>query len=349
VGSLATALLVAIFAGSALVIWIAGIALSDSTDALDPRLGLGSALGGLILLAIATDLPELAITVSAALGDNLDLAIGNLLGGIAIQTLVLVALDARGGPQPLTHRVGSLLLVLEASIVIVVTVAALMTSQLPESLALGGVSPGTAGIVLLWLSGLYLVDRARRGIPWEVHAPGAKPGRNARARSRGEPPQPFADRSTAFVAALFAAGALATLVAGVLIEEAGSELAGRAGLSGAVFGATILAAATALPELSTGLAAVRLGDNGLAMSDIFGGNAFLPVLFVLADAIAGKPVLPAAHASDLWMAGVAVLLTTVYIAGLIMRPTTRRFRLGPDSLWALAIYAAGIAGLVAIS
>jgi len=61
-----------------------------------------------------------------------------------------------------------------------------------------------------------------------------------------------------------------------------------------VFGTTILAAASALPEISTGSAAVRLGDHQLVMSDVFGGNAFQICLFVLADIIAGTPAVPQA-------------------------------------------------------
>jgi cation:H+ antiporter len=68
------------FVASAAVIWYAGIKLSDTTDVLAERLHLGSALGGLILLAVATNLPEIAITASAATAGRLDVAVGNILG-----------------------------------------------------------------------------------------------------------------------------------------------------------------------------------------------------------------------------------------------------------------------------
>ena len=64
-----------IFLASAGVIWVAGIPLSDYTDILADRLHLGQALGGLILLAVATNLPEIAITYSAAASGHLDIAV----------------------------------------------------------------------------------------------------------------------------------------------------------------------------------------------------------------------------------------------------------------------------------
>jgi cation:H+ antiporter len=62
------------------------------------------------------------------------------------------------------------------------------------------------------------------------------------------------------VVAVFAAASAVTLVAGVALAYAGNELASRAGINGVVFGATILAGVTALPEVSSGIAAIRLGD-----------------------------------------------------------------------------------------
>src|ERR687884_1627654 len=151
--SLAVPLLVLIFAGAAGAVWVAGIFLTNTTDVLSTRLHLGEAFGGLILLAIATNLAEIAITVSAALSDNLGIAIGNILGGIAIQTVVLVVLDAFGvrGRDPLTYRAASLVLVLEGALVIAVLTVAVMGSQLPQWLVLWRIGPGGILIAVLWV------------------------------------------------------------------------------------------------------------------------------------------------------------------------------------------------------
>jgi cation:H+ antiporter len=344
-----TPLLVLVFLLAAAIVWVAGVGLSNATDALDARLGLGSAFGGLVLLAIATNLPEIAITVTAAASGNLQLAVGNLVGGIAIQTLVLALLDLRSDGRPLTHRVGSLTIVLEASVVVGVLVAVVMAAQLPTDVEVAGVSPGSIAIAAIWIGGLVVINRSRKGIPWRIEAPGADPGRSATDRADGADPSPFTRRSTAWVVGLFALAALATLGAGIAIEETGSDLADHIGLSGAVFGATVLAASTALPEISTGLASVGLGDHELAFADIFGGNAFLPVLFLLADLVSGSPALPTAQAGDVWMAGLGIVLTTIYIGGLIIRPDRKRGPLGTDSWIAVGAYVLGVVGLVVIS
>jgi cation:H+ antiporter len=94
---------------------------------------------------------------------------------------------------------------------------------------------------------------------------------------------------------------------------------------------------------------VRNGDYQLAVSDIFGGNAFLPVLFLVASLITGKAVLPGAQDTDIYLTAVAALLTLVYMAGLIFRPSRRIARMGVDSLVVLVLYAVSVVGLVAIA
>jgi cation:H+ antiporter len=138
------------------------------------------------------------------------------------------------------------------------------------------------------------------------------------------------------------------LLAGVVLEVTGSELADRAGINGVVFGATVLALATALPEISSGIEAVRLGDHQLAIGDVFGGNAFQLCLFLVADLVAMKPTLPSTGAEDAWLGALSLALTAVYLGGVIIRPSRPR-RLGPDSIMAIVIYAVGIVGLLRIA
>jgi cation:H+ antiporter len=347
VSGLASPFLLLIFLAGAAATWMAGITLSKSTDALDSRLGLGDDVGGLILLSIAGSLPELAITISAAAAGNLKLAAGNLIGGIAIQTMVLLICDFAVGPvRPLTYLVGRLTPVLEGSLVIILVAGVGMGALLKPSTAIAGrVSPASLGIVVVWFVGLYVINRASKDPRWNVTMPGSRPGRRRRERAHPEQPHPFSGSSTAGVAMLFGLASALTLAAGVALEESGNELAHRLNVNGVIFGATVLAFATALPEISSGIAAVRLGDHALAMGDILGGNAFQVCLFLVADLVAGGPVLPSAGNLNAWLGALGIALTSIYGFGVIIRPMRCRFRLGPDSLLALALFSLGVAGL----
>lgn len=83
--SCGTPALVLVFAAAGAATWVAGVYLSKATDVIDDRFNLGDAVGGMLLLGLAGSLPELAITASAALSGHLSLAVGNLLGGIAMR------------------------------------------------------------------------------------------------------------------------------------------------------------------------------------------------------------------------------------------------------------------------
>ena len=204
---LATPFLVLVFIGGALATWFAGVSLSKTTDALDVRFGLGDELGGLILLALAGTLPELAITVSAAAAGNLGLAAGNLIGGIAVQTMVITLCDFAAGPKrPLTFLVGALTPVLEAALVILVVSGVLMGALLRPSTAIGGVvSPASLAIVLVWILGVYVIARVRKEPRWRVVMPGSRSGRRNRRERHPVAPHPYTGKSTRFVATVFGA------------------------------------------------------------------------------------------------------------------------------------------------
>jgi cation:H+ antiporter len=352
VSSLPSFALLLIFVVSAVVIWGAGTKLSDYTDVLAERLHLGEALGGVVLLAVATNLPEIAITVSAALSGQIEIAVGNLLGGIALQTVVLVALDAFGvrSGKPLTFMAASLTLVLEAALVVAILTVVVVGSQLPSSLIAFRLTPISVLIVVFWVVGLKLISGPGSRLPWtdSGEAPDSQHKPRGHSRTAKEQQATTHHVSTTKAATVFGVAALLTLVAGVTIERSGETFFGNLGLSGILFGATVLAAATSLPELSTGLTAARSGDYKLAVGDIFGGNAFLPVLFLLVTLISGKAVLPHAQASDIYLTALGALLTVIYLAGLVFRPQRQILRMGVDSFAVLVLYILSILGLISL-
>jgi cation:H+ antiporter len=352
VSALATPALILVFAVAAIATWVAGLFLSDGTEMVDERFNLGEALGGLILLGLAGTLPEIAITVTAALNGHLGLATGNLLGGIAMQTLVLVLLDATsGGRTPLSTLSHVLEPIVEALLVIAMMSLALLGPLLPASVAIGSVSPISILLAVTWLGGLVVIQKLSKDERWQaaremlktaVVAPAPAPA--ARVR-----PNRFQTSKTAMVIAAFAAASAVTLIAGVVLAQSGNALANRWGISGVIFGATILAGVTALPEISTGIRAVRLGHVGLAMGDIFGGNQVQLTLFLVADLLAGQPVLHSVSTSSTWLGGMGAIVTAIFAVGLVVRPRRKVLGVGPDSLLVVLAYALGIWGLAVIA
>ena len=351
---LSPGLLILVFVLAGVLIWSTGIQLSAASDKLSRRFGLGEALGGMIILAIVTNLPEIAIVAGAAFDHNFDIAIGNILGGVAVQTVVLAVLDTFGMRRrlPLMCEASSLQLVLEGGLVIIVLSIVLMGAQMPESVIFARTTPAGALILCTWLTGIWLMRRSRKTIelpalPKPVlqlkhKKPHAEESQEMKAFEK--PYQPLA-----LTISIFLLASVVTLLAGVALEESSRSLAEHYHVNGVLFGATILAAATSLPELTTGLESIRLGDYEMAVSDILGGNAFLPVLFFLATLCSGSAVLTQTTKVDIYITCLGMILTVVYIFGLIFRSPRKIFHMGVDSFLVVALYLLGIAGLVTIA
>lgn len=345
-------LLLGIFVVAAIAIWIAGIHLSNTTDILSLRFGLGEALGGMIILAIVTNLPEIAIVISASVEHKIGIAIGNILGGIAIQTVVLVLLDVFGvgREDSLTYKSASLVLVLEGLLVLLVLSLVVIGHQLPASLIFFRITPPGFLILISWIAGIALISKAQKDLPWIANfkVPGGQEEPQGHSMVK-KAEQEKNNKKTGKTIAIFLVCAFVTLVAGVALERSGDAISTHIGMQGVLFGATVLAAATSLPEISTGLASVKMKDYQMAVSDIFGGNSFLPVLFLLATLFSGQAVLPIAQKTDIYLTGLGMLLTSVYIWGLLFRPRLQVLFMGVDSFVVLILYILGIVGLFTIS
>ena len=320
-----------ILAISSIVIWISGVQLSKVTDFIDDKYNLGDAFGGMIILSLVTNLPEIAIILSGALRHDLSLATGNILGGIAVQTVVLVILDffCSKKSEPLLTLASSKSTILEAILVIIVLSITIVGSQLKTQISIFSVSLPEFLIFIFWIAGLLLINKLN-----------IKRSKRKSAIKKSKEFKPV----IAFILLLITASA--TLVCGVLLEQTSGTIAHRLNIDGVIFGATILAVITSLPEISTGIASVKLKDYQLATGDIFGGNSFLPVLFLVASLISGGSPISKCSSSDIYLTAIGILLTCIYLVGMVVKPTRRILGVGFDSLAVFIIYILSVIGLL---
>lgn len=94
---------------------------------------------------------------------------------------------------------------------------------------------------------------------------------------------------------------------------------------------------------------MRLRQYAMAVSDVFGTNLFNVTIIVLVDALhPGGPVIVEAGRFAGFAALLALVLTALFLAGMIERRDRIILRMGVDSIAALLVYAAGVAVLYSL-
>jgi cation:H+ antiporter len=319
---------------SAVVIILAGTALSHFGDAISHRTRLGGALVGGLLLAGATSLPELAVDINAIRLGAPDLAVGDLFGSSLFNLLILAVFDLT------RYSHGRMLSQQSAAHALTAGVGILMTALAAIFLLLGAhlgdwviwrVGPGTLVLAVAYFVGFRLVANSRistqpekqatPGIPWlgNVSLRGTVIG--------------------------FVAAAVLILVAGPFVAKAADALAEETGLGGTFFGSTFVALCTSLPELAATFAAVRLHAFDMALGNLLGSNAMNMALLFVLDFVDEGSLLANASPVHAYTALCTIAVTAVVILGQLHRVERRKPFLEPDALLALFLILGSLTGL----
>lgn len=154
--------------------------------------------------------------------------------------------------------------------------------------------------------------------PARAHDERRASGRDADQDADGDSDQdadrPAAEPSNRAVWWRFVGAAAIVLGAGWLCSGTADALAEQTGLGSAFVGATFLALATSLPELSTTVSASREGRYTAAISNIFGSNAFdISLLFVADILFFEGSIMAYAESSVVFIAAVAAVMTCIYL------------------------------------
>lgn len=337
-----------LFLAGAGAVWYAGLRLAIHADAIAERKQLARAVVGAMILAGATSLPEIATTCTASAIGNAPMAVNNLLGGIAMQTAILAVVDlvvVRGAmtyfsPKPVLMLAGVLLVVQ-----IAVCLMAIAAGEI-ASFAGTGVWPIVLAVAYYFMLRFVHGYEGRPGwkpvdIPDEVYE------REQSRKADGTSPASRSDRALYLI---FGAYSLVVLIGGTLVSTTADALSKQTHLSGGFVGATFVAIATSLPEVSATMGAARLGAYTLAISNIFGSNALMIALVLPADLIyRGGPIMDAVDDSAVFTGAIGILVTALYLWGLVERRDRTVLGMGIDSTLVLVAYFLGVVMLYQIS
>ncbi len=242
------------------------------------------------VVAFGTSVPELIVSLQAALDEAPAIAIGNVVGSNIANILLVLGLPA---------------------IIVPIVIEGVPAQRNTLYMVLGSlVFLGVAwnGSVVLWEGiGLVVLLLAFLFVSfWQARRDVA-----AQATYQEEVEQFGADSRSPMLLAGFIVGGLAALIIGAeLLVEGAVEIAGRLGVSEAVIGLTMVAFGTSLPELVTSVVAIARKHGDVAIGNILGSNLFniFGVLGITAIVI-DIPVPEQILQFDIWvMLGAAALL-----------------------------------------
>ncbi|HSM26519.1 MAG TPA: calcium/sodium antiporter [Thioalkalivibrio sp.] len=255
------------------------------------RLGISPLLSGLVIVGFGTSMPELVVSIDAAVHHLPDLAIGNVVGSNIANILLILGLCALLTPMAVKP------LALSRDSVVMVTATVLFLWIARDAL-LGR----TAGVLFLGGLLVYLVWAYRSEV---IHG---APGGEVHAAEAGE--LAVLPRSTLLTVVAIVIG-LAFLIAGSRLLVTGAVgIAEQWGVSQAVIGLTLVAVGTSLPELTVSVIAALRRHADVAIGNILGSNIF-NLLGILGVASLTQPLVVNARILqfDQWvMLGAAVLL-----------------------------------------
>jgi cation:H+ antiporter len=306
------------------VIFFSGRAAAKYGDIIAIRTGLGRVWIGVVLLALVTSLPELFTGISSVtLVSAPNLTIGNLFGANAFNLLNLALLD-------IAYRYGSLFGMVSpvhrltgwfSMVLIAIAAVSILASRFFD-MGLGWIGWYTPVIIILYLFFMWLIFRSQQRQP---------------ARPLIE--QPDYDRATmGRVYLYFVISAVLIIGAGTWLAVIGKEIANITGLGESFIGSLLIGFSTTLPEITVSFAALRLGAVDMAVANMIGSNLFNMAVIPIDDLLyTPGPVLASVSTSHLLTAGVVILMTGVFIAGLHFRPR-QYFRLSWCNLTLIALF-----------
>jgi len=225
----------------------------EGSSSIAKMLKIPSVVVGLTIVAMGTSAPEAAVSLTASLSGNNDIALSNVIGSNIFNLLVVIgacaALKGVDTPSDILKR--DLPINIGITGLLLVLIWDCKISRIE-------------GLLLLLGIAVYLIVVVRQAL-----------------KNRVENDEEEIKVLSPLMSAVYIVGGLvAIVIGGDLVVDSASGIATAFGLSQTLIGLTIVAMGTSLPELVTSIVATKKGETGLALGNAVGSSIF-NILFIL--------------------------------------------------------------------
>lgn len=250
---------------------------------------------GLTIVAMGTSAPEAAVSITAGLAGNNDIALSNIIGSNIFNLLMVI------GACAIMRKVDTDMDILKRDLPVNIGITILLIIM-----AFNLKISRLEGVVLLLGIVTYLVIVVKQAL---------KDRKAVEQEDEIEVKSPL-------VSALYIIGGLCAIVfGGDLVVDNASKIAATFGLSQTLIGLTIVAVGTSLPELVTSIVATKKGETGLALGNAVGSCIF-NILFILGISSTLSPI----HASSEGLADMIILLGVTVITYIFAKTDRKTVR-----------------------
>jgi cation:H+ antiporter len=243
-----------IIAGFALLLF-GGESVVRGSVALAQRLGVSPLIVGLTIVGFGTSLPEMVVSVNAALVGSPGLAVGNVVGSNIANILLILGVAAVIAP-------------------IAVHPGAVKRDLLGMSaVTLVYVGLGMSGQIVFWQGALMLIAlMAYIGFSvWHDNKSNDEVAEMHRDEAAEMGTIPL---RTVSIVGIIAVGLFAVVVGAEWLVTGATTLAKEFGVPEEVIGLTVVAIGTSLPELATSIVAAYRGHSDVCVGNVLGSNLF---------------------------------------------------------------------------
>lgn len=257
--------------------------------------GIPKVIIGATIVSLATTLPEMIVSILAAVEGKVDMSIGNAVGSVTANLGLIMAVSIICIPAVINRReyLPKMLIMLAAAAVVVAT-------GLSGSIQVGFAFVFVALFVVFFVENF---SSAKKNLALE---------KDTRTQIKPE------KKDIIINVIKFVGGAAGIVIGARLLVNNGSELARIAGVSERIIGVTLVAIGTSLPELITSITAIIKKQSELSVGNILGANVIdLTLIMPISSLIAGKPLPVSAQSAMIDLPACLIISVIAVVPALI--------------------------------